>query len=122
MFTTLKNGDGKLMVPIKKTNQNLIINIVLNFKNMLTYFTDYTDVNNFLQRISFFKMIKKYINFTNKVFNDNISFSNEQVGKWFLRRHVIGSIFSLKLIIRLNTVLSSITKSKKYCNDILNLF
>ena len=89
---------------------------------MLTYFTDYTDVNNFLQRISFFKMIKKYINFTNKVFNDNISFSNEQVGKWFLRRHVIGSIFSLKLIIRLNTVLSSITKSKKYCNDILNLF
>ena len=122
MFTTLKNGDGKLMVPIKKTNQNLIINIVLNFKNMLTYFTDYTDVNNFLQRISFFKMIKKYINFTNKVFNDNISFSNKQVGKWFLRRHVIGSIFSLKLIIRLNTVLSSITKSKKYCNDILNLF
>ena len=40
----------------------------------------------------------------------------------FLKVHIFGYIFSLKLSLRLRTVLNSIKTLKKYCKATLNVF
>ena len=44
------------------------------------------------------------------------------ISSGFLKVHVFGSIFSLKLSLRLKTVFNSITALKRYCNATLNMF
>ena len=45
-----------------------------------------------------------------------------QISSRFLRVHIFGSIFNLKLILRLETVLNSIKTLKRYCKANLNMF